>query len=98
MKTSEILFRAREIQLQRGRAMLVRENARGAVCMLGALSLAISDEKCSGLDIPARCKLAIEQVLDVGFLWNFSDCECETVDDMAAAFEIAACCAAAKGK
>lgn len=98
MKTSEILFRAREIQLERGRARYERENSTGAVCMMGALSLALSDGESSGMSVPDRYRKAITRALDVGDLWSFSDFNCATKYDMAAAFEIAACCASAEGK
>lgn len=97
MKTSEILFRAREIQLERGRAAYTRENWTGGVCMMGALSLACSDGESSERTVPDRYEQAITQALDVGILWHFSDFHCATKEDMAAAFEIAACCAAAEG-
>ena len=97
MKTSEILFKAREIQLERGRAVNSYEDDCGRVCMIGAIRLACNvstnEENC----IAAR--LATEYVRKVVKHWLvcFSDDDCETVDDMAAAFEIAACCAAAEG-
>ena len=93
MKISNILFRAREIQLKRGRAQHQMENDRGNVCMLGALWLASGNSHAKNY----ACQMFFGDCLGVGILTDFSDYVCKTVDDMAAAFEIAACCAAAEG-
>ena len=98
MKTSEILFKAREIQLARGRAVKDYENEQGGVCMIGAVRLAcgsISPNSGNALADPAY--LALLRVTGFQKLEFFSDRDCKTKYDMAAAFEIAACCAAAEG-
>ena len=91
MKTSEILFRAREIQLERGRAYRTSMDEEGRVCMMGALELASSWGYGRAQDYLQEC---------IGFnsVGYFSDKHCKTKEDMAAAFEIAACCASAEGK
>ena len=98
MKTSEILFKAREIQLERGRAVNDYENEHSGVCMIGAIRLAcgsVSPHGGNHLAIPAY--FAMERVTGPLHLTLFSDRDCKTKHDMAAAFEIAACCAAAEG-
>ena len=92
MKTSEILFRAREIQLERGRAYGWSEDAQGRVCMLRAIDLA-ADYHGYG-----AARDYLQECIGEQSIARFSDGVCETKEDMAAAFEIAACCASAEGK
>ena len=98
MKTSEILFRAREIQLERGRTSGAYENARGGVCMIGAVRLACGAK--SGNDKVFGTAEALDTIRKLvgAYTQDFSDDVCKTKYDMAAAFEIAACCASAEGK
>lgn len=98
MKTSEILFKARDIQLERGRAKGVFEARNGSVCMIGALRVAcglptnlyLFDE---GYMNAAR---TVRYIVDM-LIPDFSDLHCKTAEDMATVFEIAACCAVADG-
>jgi hypothetical protein len=106
MKTSEILFKAREIQLKRGRANGYLElYPGGPTCMLGSISAAVSGYALDLACIPAKVLSAVLYVTEepgffppiVGAVARFSNHHYETVEDMAAALEIAACCAAAEG-
>ena len=98
MKTSEILFKARDIQLTRGRAVGDYENARGGVCMIGAISLAYDIISTKPLQFNnTNAYAALREVTNMSQISSFSDKHCKTKYDMAAAFEIAACCSAAKG-
>ena len=98
MKTSEILFRAREIQLERGRAFDCFENIRGGVCMIGAVRLACGAKSGHINFVGADRALHAIKKLVGKYTQDFSDDDCKTKYDMAAAFEIAACCAAVDGK
>jgi hypothetical protein len=97
MKISEVLFKAREIQLERGRASGVLEDRRGCICMLGAINLAMNGD---AYDMRRGEGVRIFFGKAIGDGWSiarFSNIACRTKYDMAAAFEIAACCAAAEG-
>ena len=92
MKTSEILFRAREIQLERGRAYRTSMDEEGRVCMLRAIDLAADG------DGYGAARRYLQECIGEEFISRFSDGVCKTKYDMAAALEIAACCASAEGK
>lgn len=102
MKTSEVLYRAAEVQRERGRCSYDFSNPRGGVCMWGAINVVVNGDPFdwTGVDPLAEGGAPIlahvERVTGIG-VPEFSNDHCRNVNDMCAALEIAADIAAAEG-
>ena len=92
MKLSEIYFGAIDVIRERGWCQGEFKSKNGSVCMIGAMEFF---NKKYPFDSNDYFKNTVFPLLHPAYA---NDEVCQTADDACAFLEIAACCAAAKGK